>query len=48
MAEAVRQRQQESVVRKVVVFQRAAHLKIESPADQDQRDVVDRVRIALA
>ena len=32
----------------LLVFERAAHLEAEAAADQDERDVVERVRVAFA
>ena len=48
MAHAVRQRQQQAIVRHAVVAQRPAHAEVEAVADQHERDVVERVRVALA
>src|SRR2546421_398607 len=48
VAEAVSQRQEQPVVRHALVLERAAHLEIEAVADHHPRDVVERVRVALA
>src|SRR5581483_7814243 len=47
VAEAVRQRQQQPVVRQLFVRQCPAHLEVEAVADQHERDVVVGVRVAL-
>ena len=46
--EAVGQREQQPVVRHLAELERAAHLEVEAVADQHERDVVERVRVALA
>src|SRR5207248_1777469 len=46
--EAVRQRDQQAVVRDAAELERAAHAEVEAAADEDERDVVQSVRVALA
>src|SRR5690606_9938709 len=48
VAEAVGERQQEAVVVDLVVPERAAHAEVEPAADEDEGDVVQRVRVPLA
>ena len=47
MAHAVRQGEQKAVVRQARIFERTSHLEVQAIADQDERNVVECVRIAL-
>ena len=42
------EREQQAVVGDFLEFERAAHAEIESAADEDERDVIERVGVAFA
>ena len=48
VAEGMGDREQEAVVGLALVINRAAHAEAEAAADQDERDVVERVGVAFA
>ncbi len=48
MPEAMREGQQQAVVRHMRVFERTPHLEVQAVADEHERNIVQRVRIALA
>ena len=48
MAHAVGQGQEQAVMGKTLVLDRAAHLEVQTVAGEDERDVVERVRIPFA